>query len=46
MVKDFYGAMGFQKLSEKDGDSEWEYVIPENYENKNQVIAVNRQAEE
>jgi FkbH-like protein len=30
MVKDFYGAMGFQKLSEKDGDSEWEYVIPEN----------------
>ena len=35
MVKDFYGAMGFQKLSEKDGDSEWEYVIPEKYENKN-----------
>ncbi len=32
MVKDFYGAMGFQKLSEKDGDSEWEYVIPEKYE--------------
>lgn len=46
MVKDFYGTMGFQKLSEKDGDSEWEYVIPGNYENKNQVIAVNRQAEE
>lgn len=46
MVKEFYGTMGFQKLSEKDGDSEWEYVIPENYENKNQVIAVNRQAEE
>ena len=46
MVKEFYGTMGFQKISEKDGDSEWEYVIPENYENKNQVIAVNRQAEE
>ena len=46
MVKEFYGTMGFQKLSEKDGDSEWEYVIPENYENKNQVITVNRQAEE
>lgn len=46
MVKEFYGTMGFQKLSEKDGDSEWEYVIPENYENKNQVIAVNRQTEE
>lgn len=41
MVKDFYGAMGFQKLSEKDGDSEWEYVIPEKYENKNLVIDVN-----
>lgn len=41
MVKDFYGAMGFQKLSEKDGDSEWEYVIPETYENKNLVIDVN-----
>ena len=41
MVKDFYGAMGFQKLSEKDGDSEWEYVIPEKYENKNLVIDLN-----
>lgn len=41
MVKDFYGTMGFQKLSEKDGDSEWEYVIPETYENKNLVIDVN-----
>ena len=41
MVKDFYGAMGFQKLSEKDGDSEWEYVSPEKYENKNLVIDVN-----
>lgn len=41
MVKDFYGAMGFQKLSEKDGDSEWEYVIPEKYDNKNLVIDVN-----
>lgn len=41
MVKDFYGAMGFQKLSEKDGDSKWEYVIPEKYENKNLVIDVN-----
>lgn len=41
MVKDFYGAMGFQKLSEKDGDSEWEYVIPEKYENKNLAIDVN-----
>lgn len=41
MVKDFYGAMDFQKLSEKDGDSEWEYVIPEKYENKNLVIDVN-----
>lgn len=41
MVKDFYGAMGFQKLSEKEGDSEWEYVIPEKYENKNLVIDVN-----
>ena len=41
MVKEFYGVIGFQKLSEKDGDSEWEYVIPEKYENKNLVIDVN-----
>ena len=41
MVKEFYGTMGFEKISEEDGNSEWEYVIPEHYENKNQVISVN-----
>lgn len=43
MVKEFYGQMGFVKLreGEAEGDSEWQFVIPEEYELKNTVIAVN-----
>ena len=42
MVKEFYQLQGFTKLLEDaDENSEWEFVIPEAYENKNQVIRVN-----
>lgn len=42
MVKDFYGIMGFERLGDgpSEGDSEWEFVIPEDYSCKNQVIEV------
>jgi len=40
MVREFYGALGFTKISEQEnGDSEWELEI-DNYENKNKVIKV------
>ena len=39
MVQDFYGLQGFQKVKEEEsGSTEWEYIIPKAYENKNQVI--------
>ena len=43
MVKDFYQTLGFAKKKEnepEEGDSEWEYQIPQDYENKNHVITV------
>lgn len=41
MVKEFYAAMGFQKIREEaDGSTVWQYDIPENYEDKNTVIFV------
>ena len=40
MAGEFYGALGFTKISEQEnGDSEWELEI-DNYENKNKVIKV------
>lgn len=42
MVKDFYKLQGFTKLKEdEEGNTEWEFVIPEQYEKKNKVIRVN-----
>lgn len=42
MVKEFYGLMGFDKVSEdSDGNSVWEFVIPENYANQQDVISIN-----
>lgn len=39
MVKDFYALQGFEKISEDDaGNTVWEFEIPENYENKQNVI--------
>ena len=41
-MRDFYQTMGFEKVSEDaEGNSEWIYVIPEKYVNKNNVIEVN-----
>ena len=41
MVKDFYALQGFTKISEdSNGNVKWEYEIPENYENKQNVIGV------
>lgn len=42
MVKEFYGLQGFQKVDEDaDGISTWQFIIPDDYECKNTVIAVN-----
>ncbi|MCQ2518979.1 MAG: HAD-IIIC family phosphatase [Lachnospiraceae bacterium] len=42
MVKDFYALQGFEKISEDaEGNTVWEYIIPDNYENKNGSIKVN-----
>ncbi len=42
MVKDFYKLQGFTKLKEDtEGNTEWEFVIPKQYEKKNKVIRVN-----
>lgn len=42
MVKDFYGLQGFTKVSEDaEGNTVWEYQIPDVYEKKQHVIEVN-----
>lgn len=42
MVKDFYGLMGFDKISEDDdGNSVWELALDGTYVNKQSVIEVN-----
>ena len=42
MVKEFYKLQGFTKLKEDaEGNTEWEFVIPKQYEKKNKVIRVN-----
>lgn len=44
MVKDFYRLQGFDKICEDaEGNTEWEFVISSDYENKNKVIEVNGQ---
>ena len=41
MVKDFYGLMGFAKISEDNiGNSIWEYEIDSQYKNKQDVIEI------
>lgn len=41
MVKEFYAMQGFTKIEEDEkGNTKWLFEIPENYENKNSVIAV------
>ena len=42
MVKDFYALQGFTKISEdEEGNSIWKFVIPDNYQKKQNVIEVN-----
>lgn len=42
MVKNFYELQGFTRIAEDaEGNTTWEYCIPENYENRNKVIEVN-----
>ncbi len=42
MVREFYALQGFEKISEDaEGNSVWEFVIPNNYVNKQNVIKVN-----
>lgn len=43
MVRDFYKSMGFDKVMDgpAEGDSVWQFVIPEVYEDKNTVIMIN-----
>lgn len=44
MVKDFYSLQGFSKYSEdEEGNTVWEFEIPEEYEKKQHVITVNVQ---
>ncbi len=42
MVREFYGqTLGFTKISEdEEGNTEWSFVIPEDYQDKNQYISV------
>jgi FkbH-like protein len=42
MVRNFYELQGFTKLEEDEaGSSTWQFVIPDAYDRKNTVIAVN-----
>lgn len=41
MVKDFYQVQGFDKIScDEEGNTVWEYIIPNSYKNKQDVIRV------
>lgn len=41
MVREFYGDLGFQRVSEEaDGSAMWVYEIPANYNNRNILIEV------
>ena len=41
MVKEFYAAMGFEKINEaEDGSTIWQFAIPSEYQKKNTVIDV------
>ena len=41
IVKDFYASLGFTKTSENtEGQSEWRFVIPDDYIQRNSVIRI------
>ncbi len=42
MVKEFYALQGFEKKAEdEEGNTTWEFLIPEDYQKKQNVIAIN-----
>lgn len=44
MVRNFYELQGFEKIREDgEGNTIWQFDVPDSYENKNKVIAVNEQ---
>jgi len=40
MVKEFYGAMGFEKITDDENGSSWRYAVGDTYSNKNKHIQV------
>ena len=40
MVKDFYGTMGFDRVSEDENGSVWSLPVTDAYENRNRHIEV------
>ena len=40
MVKEFYGLLGFEKVSEEEKATVWRFQLPDEYINKNQVIRI------
>ncbi len=40
MVKDFYGELGFAKVKEEDGGTEWKYRVQSLYKRKNNIIEI------
>ena len=43
MVKEFYDAQGFTKISDNNGDTVWKLNIDEDYKYKHTEIAVNKE---
>lgn len=40
MVKEFYSQLGFEKVADDNGSTEWAYRIPDSYADKNKYITV------
>ncbi len=40
MVKEFYGLLGFEKVSEEEKATVWRFQLPDEYINRNQVIRI------
>ncbi|MCM1264433.1 MAG: HAD-IIIC family phosphatase [Butyrivibrio sp.] len=40
MVKEFYSLLGFEKVADDNGNTEWAYRIPDSYADKNKYITV------
>lgn len=40
LVSDFYGELGFNAIRKTENESDWEYIIPDDYKNKNNEMEV------